>query len=73
MTTSTPNSTSKSNQSGGSEAEVRLGFFARRPWLFVVGAFCVLFAAWGTMFYLAYSNLPEMVPLSHEESLTAPK
>jgi hypothetical protein len=70
MTTSTPSSISKSNRT---EAEVRLGFFARRPWLFVVGAFCVLFAAWGTMFYLAYTNLPELVPLSHEESLVAPE
>ena len=69
MTTSTPNSISSSN----AEAESRPGFLGRRPWLFVVAAFCLLFTAWGLLFYVAYSHLPASVPLSHETPARSPR
>jgi hypothetical protein len=56
MTTSTPNNTSSSNA---------LGFLGRRPWLFVVAAFVMLFSAWSALFYIAMNNQPETVPLKH--------
>ncbi len=40
------------------------GFFGRRPWLFVVFAFMLLFAAWGGLFYIAIKNRPASVPLT---------
>jgi hypothetical protein len=37
----------------------------RRPWLFVVAAFVMLFSAWSALFYIAMNNQPETVPLKH--------
>ncbi|GEP43374.1 hypothetical protein [Brevifollis gellanilyticus] len=39
------------------------GVIASRPWLWVVLAFLVLLSAWSTLFYIAYHNQPESVPL----------
>ncbi|MDI1314203.1 hypothetical protein [Prosthecobacter sp.] len=56
MTTSTPSNISKSES---------LGWISRRPWLWVVLAFVVLICAWGVLFYIAFNNQPEVVPLKH--------
>lgn len=40
------------------------GFLGKRPWLFVVAAFMLLFAVWGTMFTLAYKYQPKTVDLA---------
>ena len=45
-------------------AEPKLGFFGKRPWLFVVFAFALLFSAWGALFYIAIKFRPETVPLA---------
>lgn len=82
MTTSTPNSTSKSsgdcrcNKDCGcceeraarkaaeqTPAAKPPGFFGKRPWLFVIGAFLILITAWSILFVLAYQNQPEQVPM----------
>ncbi len=42
-----------------------LGFFALRPWLWVVLAFVVLISAWSVLVYIALNNQPEVVPLKH--------
>lgn len=39
------------------------GVIASRPWIWVVLAFVVLLSAWTTLFYIAYHNQPESVPL----------
>ncbi len=44
-------------------AEPKLGFFGKRPWLYVVIAFMIMFTAWGFMFTLAIKYRPETVPL----------
>ncbi len=56
MTTSMHANTSKSES---------LGYFARRPWLWVVLAFVMLLSAWSVLFYIALNNQPEIVPLKH--------
>lgn len=61
MTTSTPNSTSSH------DVAPSVGFLGRRPWLFVVAAFVMLFSAWSVLFYIAMNNQPETVPLKHLE------
>ena len=51
------------------KVEPKLGFFGKRPWLYVVIAFMIMFTAWGFMFTLAIKHRPETVPLvtlSHE-------
>lgn len=79
MTTSTPNSISRSsgdcrcNKDCGccerrSQEESKAlakppGFFGKRPWLFVVGAFVILITAWSVLFVLAYRHQPEQVPM----------
>jgi len=47
-----------------SDALSHSGFFASRPWLWVVLAFTLLFSAWGVLFYIACKNQPESVPLA---------
>ncbi len=58
MNTSMPANICKSETAG-------TGFIASRPWLWVVLAFVVLLSAWGTLFYIALNNQPEVVPLKH--------
>jgi hypothetical protein len=41
----------------------RPGFFASRPWLWVIFAFALLISAWTTLFWIALKNQPESVPL----------
>lgn len=59
MTTSMPNNSSSSSS---------LGFFASRPWLWVVFAFVVLISAWSVLFYIALNNQPEVIPLEQLHS-----
>lgn len=35
-----------------------------RPWLFVVGAFLLLIAAWTSMIYIASKFTPETIPVA---------
>jgi hypothetical protein len=44
------------------------GFIGKRPWLFIVAAFIVLFAVWGTMFTLAFTHQPEQIVIKSGES-----
>lgn len=44
-------------------AKAEPGFLGKRPWLFVVFAFMLLFSAWGALFYIAIKHRPETVPL----------
>lgn len=39
------------------------GFFARRPWLWVVIIFLLLIAAWTFLIVTAVKNRPQKVPL----------
>ncbi len=39
------------------------GFLARRPWIWVLVAFGIMFSAWTVMFTMAMKNQPEVVPL----------
>ena len=55
-----PTNTSKNSDLS---QEPALGFFAKRPWLWVVAAFGIMFSAWAVMFTLAFKNIPENVPL----------
>ena len=36
----------------------------KRPWLFVVFAFGVMFSAWGVMIFMAVKHQPEAIPLA---------
>jgi hypothetical protein len=56
MNPSIPKSTSSSEQ---------LGFLGKRPWLFVIAAFMLLFGAWTALFILAYQNQPQAIPVHH--------
>ena len=38
-------------------------YLGKRPWLFVVAAFALLFAAWTTLLIVATSNPVKRVPL----------
>lgn len=66
MDTSTPNNTSSSDRSGDSSAACakQPGFIGKRPWLFVVFAFGLMFSAWGVMIFMAVKHQPEAIPLS---------
>ncbi len=39
------------------------GWLARRPWLWIVAAFVVLFSAWTVFIIVALKHQPETVPL----------
>ncbi|MBL9118024.1 MAG: hypothetical protein JNJ83_23650 [Verrucomicrobiaceae bacterium] len=56
MNPSTPKNTSSSDAPG---------FLGRRPWLLVIAAFALLFAAWTTLFVLAYKHQPEVIQITH--------
>ena len=67
MDTSTPNNTSGSDCCSDSPqgASVKKpGFIGKRPWLFVVFAFGVMFSAWGVMIFMAVKHQPEAIPLA---------
>ncbi|MBL9143614.1 MAG: hypothetical protein JNM99_08000 [Verrucomicrobiaceae bacterium] len=40
------------------------GFIGKRPWLFVIFAFGVMFSAWGVMIFMAVKHQPEAIPLA---------
>ena len=74
MNTSMPASTSK-NKDGcrcnkdcgccANRAQTKeLGFFAKRPWIWVCVAFGVMFSAWTVMFSFAINNQPQVVPMA---------
>lgn len=46
-------------ESRGSEP----GFFAKRPWIWIIAAFAIMFTAWGVMFTMAYRHQPKPVPM----------
>ncbi len=57
-----PINTSKNSDSTEQPA---LGFFAKRPWIWVFVAFGIMFSAWSVMFSLALKNIPKDVPMAH--------
>lgn len=61
MSTSIPNNTCRSDAK-------EPGFLGKRPWLFVVGAFVLLFTAWTVLFVVAYKHQPENIPLVQEQA-----
>ncbi len=73
MTTSTPASTSSpkcicTNCGHGCHKKAvtaprKLGYFASRPWLFVIAAFVLMFTAWTIMFSMAALHPVASVPL----------
>lgn len=66
MDTSTPNNTSSSDHccdSLGACAK-NPGFIGKRPWLFVIFAFGLMFSAWGVMIFMAVKHQPEAIPLA---------
>jgi hypothetical protein len=52
------------NNTSSSDVMLPSGVIASRPWIWVVLAFVVLLSAWTTLFYIAYHNQPESVPLA---------
>lgn len=66
-----PNSTSKNDTlcagdchgPGCGSREREPGFFAKRPWIWVIAAFGIMFTAWGVMFTMAYRHQPKTVPM----------
>ena len=67
MATSTPNNTSSSDRdcdsSQSSPCAKPPGFIGKRPWLFVIFAFGLMFSAWGVMIFMAVKHQPEAIPL----------
>ena len=43
------------------------GFFGKRPWLYVVVAFLIMFSAWTVMFTVAIKHQPKSVPFATQE------
>jgi len=43
--------------------ETHPGFVVRHPWLFVVGAFMLLLAAWTTLIFVAVKSGPAQIEL----------
>lgn len=77
MTTSTPASTSSAKctcanrghdcNNKAAAAPRKLGFFASRPWLFVIAAFFLMFTAWTIMFSMAAMHPVASVPMVSAE------
>ncbi len=42
------------------------GIIGKRPWLLVIVAFMILFAAWGTMFAIALTHQPEPINIERQ-------
>lgn len=71
MDTSIPSNTSRSdcrcNKDCGcceNRQAKQPGFIGKRPWLFVIAAFGVMFSAWTVMVYFAVTHQPETIPLA---------
>ena len=67
MATSMPNKTSNSDcgcDSAQGTCVKQPGFIGKRPWLFVIFAFCMMFSAWGVMIFMAVKHQPETIPLA---------
>lgn len=79
MTTSTPNNTSSGDSACrcdrncgcckrkelAAAAKPAPGFFRKRPWLWVLLAFVLLFSAWTAFFYIAWHNQPQTIVIDH--------
>ncbi len=54
------------SRKAAAEKPRELGFFGKRPWLYVVVAFMIMFSAWGVMFTMAIKHQPKAVPFANQ-------